>query len=120
MAHIAPIDLDFRDSNLWLMHGANGSGKSSVFDAITFALFDKARGGQLLNSSTTAAMPRISKSNLKAGGERYLIKRRLKINKNRDGHQSSWAEVSRWNANEIVGKLRPETSAKSKNGRADI
>lgn len=110
---IQPIDLDFRESNLWLMHGANGSGKSSVFDAITFALFDKARGGQLaklVNDRSTAAHIEVE---LEAGGERYLIKRRLKLKKNRDGHSSSWAEVSRWNEDENrwvveenVGKIK--------------
>ena len=110
---IAPIDLDFRESNLWLMHGANGSGKSSVFDAITFALFDKARGGQLAKLVNDRSMAAHVEVELEANGERYLIKRRLKLKKNRDGHSSSWAEVSRWNESENrwvveenVGKIR--------------
>ena len=110
---VMPIDLDFRESNLWLIHGANGSGKSSVFDAITFALFDKARGNQLsklVNDRSTAAHIEVE---LEAGGARYLIKRRLKLKKNRDGHSSSWAEVSKWNegenrwiVEENVGKIK--------------
>ena len=97
---ILPIDLDFRESNLWLMHGANGSGKSSVFDAITFALFDKARGSQiskLVNDRSSSAAIEVEFENR---GERYLVKRRIKLKRNRDGHLSSPPEVSRWNADE--------------------
>ncbi len=94
---IVPNELDFRDSNLWLMHGANGSGKSSIFDAITFALFDKARGSQLLqlvNDRSDSARVEVE---LEAGGERYLVRRHLKLKKKRDGHQMS-SDVLRWNA----------------------
>ena len=93
---IAPIDIDFRESGLWLMHGANGSGKSSVFDAITFALFDKARGSllaKLVNDRSDAALVEVEFENK---GERYLVKRRLKLKKSRDGHSYSRAEVWRW------------------------
>src|SRR5579875_3216849 len=35
------------DSNatLWMLSGLNGSGKSSIFDAVTYALFGHHRGG---------------------------------------------------------------------------
>lgn len=39
------IELDFADKNLWLIQGANGAGKSSLFDAITMAFFKQHRGG---------------------------------------------------------------------------
>ena len=32
-------------STLWMMAGLNGSGKSAIFDAMTFALFGHHRGG---------------------------------------------------------------------------
>ena len=114
---IMPIELDFRESGLWLMHGANGSGKSSVFDAITFALFDKARGGQLaklVNDRSTVAEVEVE---FEHKGERYLVKRRLKLTKNREKHSSSTADVSRWDeaqngwvAVEGVGKIRDWTT----------
>ena len=93
---IAPIDLDFTGSGLWLMHGSNGSGKSSVFDAILFALFDKARGGQLgklVNDRSLAAHVEVE---FEHKGERYLVKRLLKMKKNRESHSSSSAVVARW------------------------
>lgn len=39
------VELDFADKNLWLIQGANGAGKSSLFDAITMAFFKQHRGG---------------------------------------------------------------------------
>src|SRR3954464_3727154 len=38
-------EIQFHDSALWMLAGLNGSGKSSVFDAVTFALFGHHRGG---------------------------------------------------------------------------
>lgn len=40
-----PIDFDFDGSRLWSISGNNGSGKSAIFDAITYALFGRHRGG---------------------------------------------------------------------------
>ncbi len=37
--------LDFTEANLWMLSGANGSGKSAIFDAVTFALYGQHRGG---------------------------------------------------------------------------
>lgn len=46
----ADLDLDLRGIHLACLTGANGAGKSSLLDAITFALWDKARatGDQLI------------------------------------------------------------------------
>jgi exonuclease SbcC len=40
-------EIHFEGSSLWMLSGMNGSGKSSIFDAITFALFGHHRGGAL-------------------------------------------------------------------------
>ena len=54
-------EIRFDESPLWMLSGTNGSGKSSIFDAVTFALFGHHRGGsqsavELINkeSSTLA------------------------------------------------------------------
>lgn len=39
------VDIDMSSSSLWLIHGPNGGGKSSLWDALTFALFKRHRGG---------------------------------------------------------------------------
>src|SRR5207237_4405137 len=38
-------EIRFDESPLWMLSGTNGSGKSSIFDAVTFALFGHHRGG---------------------------------------------------------------------------
>ena len=38
-------EVRFDGSPLWMLSGTNGSGKSSIFDAVTFALFGHHRGG---------------------------------------------------------------------------
>ncbi|HLW68934.1 MAG TPA: SMC family ATPase [Gemmataceae bacterium] len=38
-------EISFDGSSLWMLSGVNGSGKSSVFDAVTYALFGHHRGG---------------------------------------------------------------------------
>src|SRR5947209_11813217 len=43
------VDIDLRSSPLWLIHGPNGGGKSSLWDAVTFALFKKHRASETKN-----------------------------------------------------------------------
>src|SRR5580698_10496842 len=38
-------EIRFDGSPLWMLSGTNGSGKSSIFDAVTYALFGHHRGG---------------------------------------------------------------------------
>src|SRR5947207_1484929 len=40
-------EVRFDGSPLWMLSGTNGSGKSSIFDAVTYALFGHHRGGRL-------------------------------------------------------------------------
>lgn len=39
------VELDFTNADLSLVHGANGAGKSTVWDALLFAFFKEHRGG---------------------------------------------------------------------------
>ncbi len=54
------IDFD-GNATLWMLSGLNGSGKSSIFDALTYALFDHHRGGgrfavELINKDCDALL----------------------------------------------------------------
>jgi DNA repair exonuclease SbcCD ATPase subunit len=54
------IDFD-GTATLWMLSGLNGSGKSSIFDALTYALFDHHRGGgrfavELINKDSEAML----------------------------------------------------------------
>ncbi len=51
-------EIRFDEAPLWMLSGTNGSGKSSIFDAVTFALFGHHRGGsqsavELINKEST-------------------------------------------------------------------
>ena len=52
-------EVAFDGSALWMLSGLNGSGKSTVFDAVTYALFGHHRGGasnagELINKDSKA------------------------------------------------------------------
>ncbi len=52
-------EVRFDGAPLWMLSGTNGSGKSSIFDAVTFALFGHHRGGsqsasELINKESNA------------------------------------------------------------------
>jgi DNA repair exonuclease SbcCD ATPase subunit len=73
-------ELSFDESTLWMLAGLNGSGKSTVFDAVTYALFGGHRGGQqhaeqLINKEEDGLMVEFD---FRLGDERFRIKRTLK------------------------------------------
>jgi exonuclease SbcC len=54
-------EISFDGASLWMLAGLNGSGKSSVFDAVTYALFGHHRGGsqdahELINKDSDRAL----------------------------------------------------------------
>lgn len=57
LSYLDPIDLDFSTFDLACISGANGSGKSSLLDAITWSLFGQARrrDDELINSRAKGA-----------------------------------------------------------------
>jgi exonuclease SbcC len=72
-------EVRFDGSSLWMLSGLNGSGKSSVFDAVTYALFGHHRGGrqeahELINKDSTGA---VVEFDFTQDGEQYRIRRTL-------------------------------------------
>jgi DNA repair exonuclease SbcCD ATPase subunit len=69
-------------ATLWMLSGLNGSGKSSIFDAVTYALFVHHRGGgqhaqELINKDTDALLVEFD---FLLDGKRYKAKRTLRRN----------------------------------------
>jgi exonuclease SbcC len=76
-------EIDFSGAPVWLLAGLNGSGKSSIFDAVTYALFGHHRGGgtdaiELINKDSVAANVTFE---FTLEGRPYLIERNLQRNK---------------------------------------
>ncbi len=72
--------IDLEDADLWVFAGRNGSGKSSVFDAITFVLFGHHRGGARRYESLIHVQSdklRVE-FDFEARGQRYRLVRSLK------------------------------------------
>ena len=73
-------EIPFSGSPLWMLAGVNGSGKSSVFDGVTYALFGHHRGGsqnaaELINKESNALAVEFD---FTLDGRLYRIKRTLK------------------------------------------
>jgi exonuclease SbcC len=75
-------EVRFDGASLWMLAGTNGSGKSSIFDGVTYALFGHHRGGsqnaaELINKESTSLTVEFD---FKIDGELYRIKRTLRKN----------------------------------------
>src|SRR5262245_539676 len=73
-------EVAFDGSTLWMLSGLNGSGKSAVFDAVTYALFGYHRGGsvgaaELINKSENGFTVEFD---FQLEGQVYRIRRTLK------------------------------------------
>ena len=74
--------VEFGTAPLWMLAGTNGSGKSSVFDAVTYALFGHHRGGsqnaaELINKESNALSVEFD---FKLDGTVYRAKRTIRRN----------------------------------------
>jgi len=72
-------EVSFHDRSLWMLAGTNGSGKSSIFDAVTYALFGHHRGGsqhagELINKDSNSLNVEFE---FLLDGELYRIRRTL-------------------------------------------
>ena len=73
-------EVAFDSSSLWMLAGLNGSGKSTIFDAVTYALFGCHRGGstnhgELINKDSKSLSVEFE---FLADGQPYLIRRTLR------------------------------------------
>ena len=75
-------EVRFDTAPLWMLAGVNGSGKSSIFDGVTYALFGHHRGGsqnaaELINKESTNLSVEFD---CKLDGRVYRLKRTLRRN----------------------------------------
>jgi exonuclease SbcC len=72
-------DISFDGASLWMLAGLNGSGKSAVFDAVTYALFGYHRGGkqdahELINKSSDGLL---AEFDFLLDGQAFRVRRTL-------------------------------------------
>ncbi|AMV27020.1 Nuclease SbcCD subunit C [Gemmata sp. SH-PL17] len=96
-------EIRFDGAPLWMLSGTNGSGKSSVFDAVTFALFGHHRGGsqsaaELVNKEATTLSVEFDFTSEK---QLYRIKRTVR---KRQSGVASTQQVLKFTNSEITGE----------------
>jgi DNA repair protein SbcC/Rad50 len=89
-------EVSFDGAALWMLAGLNGSGKSTVFDAVTYALFGHHRGGghdahELINKDSDRASVAFEFS---LDGERYQVHRTLQ--RTRQAKSKATQQIYRW------------------------
>jgi DNA repair exonuclease SbcCD ATPase subunit len=105
-------EICFDGASLWLLAGCNGSGKSTVFDAVTYALFGYHRGGsqeahELINKDSERA---VVEFDFLLDGLRYQAYRTLQRNKQGKGRGTQ--QVFRWSERGTKEPI-PDTNLKS-------
>jgi DNA repair exonuclease SbcCD ATPase subunit len=106
-------EVAFDGAPVWLLAGLNGSGKSSIFDAVTYALFGSHRGGstnavELINKDCDKALVEFE---FALEGRRYQITRTLQRTK--QGTPRSSQQLEEYTAG---GAWEPLEGANKKEG----
>ena len=92
---IEEIDFQNVDRGLFLITGDTGAGKTTVFDAITYALFDETSGGRrdgdmMRSQFAEESTPTFVEYTFSYNGEQYMVRRnpnyrRISKRKNKEG-----------------------------------
>lgn len=105
-------DLDFRilnDKSLFLIHGPTGSGKTTILDAITFALYGRTSGDErnpkeMRSDHADPSIPTEITFDFSLGKEIYRITRRPeqeRIKKRGEGRTTEKAQATLWKRTHI-------------------
>src|SRR6188474_3348893 len=105
----------FDGSSLWMLSGLNGSGKSTVFDAVTYALFGHHRGGasnagELINKDSTDLHVEFD---FLVDGHPFQVRRTLRRDA-KGGSPKPTVSISRWD--EAAKKWVPIPATTSADG----
>src|SRR5437763_1108311 len=117
LCYRAEQEIDFAGATLWMLAGLNGSGKSAVFDAVTYALFGHHRGGsqhaaELINKDADGLQVEFDFS---LDGDLYRARRTLK--KTNRGSTTATQGIYRYQPSAVPGRAGkwdavPDTSRK--------
>jgi exonuclease SbcC len=80
MCYREKTEIDFRGSTIWALCGHNGSGKSTIFDAMRYVLYGEHRAGKqkieaLIHRSTTPASSFLIEFDFAIGDNEYRVQR---------------------------------------------
>src|SRR6476661_3560519 len=97
-------EIRFDGSPLWMLSGTNGSGKSSVFDAVTFALFGHHRGGsqsaaELINKEVNTLAVEFDFT-----CEKQLFRIKRTVRRQKNDKIASTQQVLKFTQTEIAGE----------------
>jgi DNA repair exonuclease SbcCD ATPase subunit len=112
-------EIRFDESPLWMLTGINGSGKSSIFDAVTFALFGHHRGG----SQSAAELINKESSTLSVEFdftvERQLYRIKRTVRRRNTGVASTQQVLKHVKGKKSLLASAPPAPASSENGQSD-
>lgn len=105
------VNIDFSNFHLACISGANGAGKSSILDAMTWVIFGAARSKNdaVINQKSTAAEVRLE---FAYENQRYRIQRTKAVNKGQvlefqvfDSDAASWRPITEHNITETQKRI---------------
>ncbi|MBY0522302.1 MAG: SMC family ATPase [Gemmataceae bacterium] len=105
-------EVSFDSASLWMLAGVNGSGKSAIFDGVTYALFGGHRAGkehadELINKGSDRALVEFD---FLLDGHLYRARRTLKLKK--QGGAASTQQIERWDTDANRWKPVEDTTNK--------
>jgi len=114
-----PIEFDFEGSRLWSISGNNGSGKSAVFDAITYALFGRHRGGATGDGRLIRKGARQCEATFefRADGHLYRVRRTVARRTGRRQQEAKERQAARFDADSGEWVPVPGTDSDAALGR---
>jgi exonuclease SbcC len=108
-AFLEPTEIDFEDADLFALVGPTGSGKSTVIDAICFALYGSVprygHKGSVAPIVTTGALEARVSLTFEAGGTRYVATRVVRRQKSGSGASTREARLEAVDGDVLAGSV---------------